>query len=71
MELRSWPAHLWNTRVPATTLLAAEDIFADSAAMLLEVTDAAAALAVAALCEDMAFVSPKFLTVRTLVASSM
>ena len=52
-------------------MLAAEDIFADNAAVPLEVTHAAAALTVARLREDMAFLSPKLLTVRALVVASV
>jgi hypothetical protein len=71
LEIRMLVSGLRNGHVPATTLLAAEDIFADNAAMLLELTDPAAALQVVALCEDMAFVSAKLMTVRTLAAPSV
>ncbi|CAK0820994.1 unnamed protein product [Prorocentrum cordatum] len=57
---------LRNTHVPATTLLASEDVFSDSGAAILELTDPAAALSVVPLCDDMAFVTSKTLTLRTL-----
>jgi hypothetical protein len=46
LEVHMVLSNLRNLHVPATTLLAAEDVFADNAAMLLDVTDPAAALAV-------------------------
>jgi hypothetical protein len=71
LELRMLISCLRNLHVPATTLLAAEDIFADNAAMLLDVSDPTAAMEAVALCDDMAFVSAKLLTVRSLTAPAV
>ena len=68
LELRMLVACLRNLHVPVTRLLAAEDIYADNAAMLLDVSDPMAALKVLALCDEMAFVTAKLVTVRSIAA---
>jgi hypothetical protein len=71
LELRMLISCLRNMHVPASTLLAAEDIFADNAAMLLDLSDPRAALEVVALCDDMAYVSAKLVTVRSVTAPAV
>jgi hypothetical protein len=61
-------ANLRNYHLPSTALVASEALFANNAAMIIEVTDPAAAFSVVALCEEMAFISPRALTVTSLAA---
>jgi hypothetical protein len=63
-------ANLRNFHLPRSTLVASEAVFANNAAMILEVSDPAAACAVVALCEEMAFISPKALTITSLAAQT-
>lgn len=70
MDLHLIFANLRNFHLPRSTLVASEALFANNAAMILEVSDPAAACAVVALCEEMAFISPKALTVTSLAAHS-
>jgi hypothetical protein len=70
LDLHMMFANLRNFHLPATTLIASEAIFANNAAMVIEVTDPAAALAVVALCEEMAFTAPRTLTITSMAASS-
>jgi len=64
-------ANLRAVHVPLHTMIAAEKMFSDNGVMLLEVMDPAAALKVAPLCSEMAFVTPRLLTVSLLTAPTL
>ncbi len=68
MDLHMMFANLRNHHLPSTALVASEAIYANNAAMVLEVSDPAAMLAVVPLCDEMAFVSAKALTITSLAA---
>ncbi|CAK0811388.1 unnamed protein product [Prorocentrum cordatum] len=71
MDFKMLISVLHNAHVPATTLLASEDVSSDSGATFLEATGPAAALPVVPLCDDMASVTGKTLTLRSLAAGEV
>ena len=71
LDLSMLIQRLRNLYLPRTVLLASEAVFADNSAMILELSDPAAALSVVSLCDEMAFVSQKVLTIRTLATTAV
>jgi hypothetical protein len=70
LDLHMIFTNLRNHHLPSTALVASEAVFANNSAMILEVSDPAAVHAVVALCEEMAFITAKTLTVTSLAAVS-
>ena len=68
LDLRALLHQLRALHLPASALLAVDDIFGDSAALLLELSSPEVAPLFAPLCEELAFINPKRLTVRTLAS---
>lgn len=66
VELTMIIANLRTLSLPPSVLIASEGIFGNNAALLLEVTDASAALRVAPLCDEMAYVTGMLVTLTTL-----
>ena len=70
MDLHMILANLRNFHLPAATLVASEAVFSNNSAMILETSDPAAALEVVALCEEMAFIAPRTLTVTSMASNA-
>jgi hypothetical protein len=70
MDLHMMFANLRNFHLPVTALVASEALFANNAAMIIEASDPAAAMQVVALCQEMAFVAPKTLTITSMADSA-
>jgi hypothetical protein len=69
MDMHLLLANLRNFHLPVTTLIASEALFANNSAMILETSDPAAALEVVSLCDEMAFIAPRTLTITSMAAS--
>ena len=65
LDVRAMIHQLRSLNLPTSTLISGDDIFGDGAAPLLEVASPLAAPMMSSLCDEMAFVGPKRLTVRT------
>lgn len=70
MDLHMMFANLRNFHLPVTALVASEALFANNAAMIIEASDPAAAMQVVALCQEMAFVAPRALTITSMADSA-
>ena len=69
LEMRAMILHIRSVGMPTSAMLATEQIYKDNSAPLVEVTAHQAAYRITAFCEELAWISPRKATVKTLMPS--